>query len=232
MSSNPTRAASGREHRPTCFPAQPGGYDARLVAVTGRWAERFAAFDVALDARHPAIAHHLAPAVQPDRQGQGTGAVLLHACHQHLDHDAGALAYLEASDLRTRQNYLRHGNADHRLPIGLPGASQDCPRRPGHALWSRMIRRIIGPPVLTRAEAAQLLGVHPSTVARWAVAGLLPCVRTPSGQRRYRSQDVEELLNKRLKGQPGPMAERAGQSARGRILDDDTTSAWRCRCYR
>jgi excisionase family DNA binding protein len=74
-----------------------------------------------------------------------------------------------------------------------------------------MIRRIIGPPVLTRAEAAQLLGVHPSTVARWAVAGLLPCVRTPSGQRRYRSQDVEELLNKRLKGQPGPMAERAGQ---------------------
>ena len=90
--------------------------------MTGRWAERFAAFDVALDARHPAIAHHLAIlAVQPDRQGQGTGAVLLHACHQHLDHDAGALAYLEASDLRTRQNYLRHGNADHRLPIGLPG---------------------------------------------------------------------------------------------------------------
>lgn len=90
--------------------------------MTGRWAERFAAFDVALDARHPAIAHQLANlAVQPDRQGQGTGAVLLHACHQHLDHDAGALAYLEASDLRTRQDYLRHGHADHRLPIGLPG---------------------------------------------------------------------------------------------------------------
>jgi excisionase family DNA binding protein len=78
-----------------------------------------------------------------------------------------------------------------------------------------MIRRIIGPPVLTRAETAQLLGVHPSTVARWAVAGLLPCVRTPSGQRRYRSQDVEELLNKRLKGQPGQMAEQTGQNARG-----------------
>jgi len=72
-----------------------------------------------------------------------------------------------------------------------------------------MTRRIAGPPLLTRAEAAQVLGVHPSTVTRWAAAGLLPCVRTPSGERRYRSRDVEELLNQR------PNA--------GRILDDATT---------
>lgn len=73
-----------------------------------------------------------------------------------------------------------------------------------------MTRRITGPPLLTRAEAAQVLGVHPSTVARWAAAGLLPYARTPSGERRYRSRDVEELLNQCAKSQPEPMEELAG----------------------
>jgi excisionase family DNA binding protein len=73
-----------------------------------------------------------------------------------------------------------------------------------------MTRRITGPPLLTRAEAAQVLGVHPSTVARWAAAGLLPCVCTPSGERRYLSRDVEELLNQCVKSQPKPMEELAG----------------------
>jgi GNAT superfamily N-acetyltransferase len=105
------------------FPAQHGDYEARLAAVTGRWAERFAAFDAVLDARHPAIADHdlAILAVQPDRQGQGTGAALLHACHQHLDHDVRTPACLAASDLRTCQNYLRHGYADHGPPGRLPG---------------------------------------------------------------------------------------------------------------
>jgi excisionase family DNA binding protein len=64
-----------------------------------------------------------------------------------------------------------------------------------------MIRRILGPPVLTRAEVAQVLGVHPSTVTRWAAAGLLPCLRTPSGERRYRRCAVEALLNQPGTGQ-------------------------------
>ena len=71
-----------------------------------------------------------------------------------------------------------------------------------------MTRRITGPPLLTRAEAARVLGVHPSTVTRWAAAGLLPCVRTPSGERRYRSHDVEELLNQHLKSRPQLSSER------------------------
>jgi GNAT superfamily N-acetyltransferase len=58
--------------------------------------------------------------VRPDRQGQGTGHALLRAYHEILDRDAGAPAYLEASDLRTRQIYLRHGYADHGPPIHLP----------------------------------------------------------------------------------------------------------------
>jgi excisionase family DNA binding protein len=58
-----------------------------------------------------------------------------------------------------------------------------------------MARRVVGPEVLTRAEAAQALGVHPATVARWATTGVLPCFRTPSGERRYHRCDVEGFLN-------------------------------------
>lgn len=60
-----------------------------------------------------------------------------------------------------------------------------------------MVRKIVGPDVLTRGEAAQVLDVHPSTVARWAATGFLPSFRIPSGQRRYRKGDVEDLLNRR-----------------------------------
>jgi GNAT superfamily N-acetyltransferase len=100
----------------------PAGYGARLADATGLWIDRFLAFDAALDASHPGIPHHHLAllAVRPDRQGQGTGHALLRAYHEILDRDAGAPAYLEASDLRTRQIYLRHGYADHGPPIHLP----------------------------------------------------------------------------------------------------------------
>jgi GNAT superfamily N-acetyltransferase len=104
-------------------PDPPDGYDARLRAVTGGWIDRFLAFDTALDEHHPAGIphHHLALlAVRPDRQGEGAGTALLRSYHEILDHDPGAPAYLEASDLRTRRIYLRHGYADHGPPIPLP----------------------------------------------------------------------------------------------------------------
>jgi hypothetical protein len=50
-----------------------------------------------------------------------TRTALLCSYHQILDHDLGAPAYLEASDRRTRQIYLRHGYTDHGPPIHLPG---------------------------------------------------------------------------------------------------------------
>jgi GNAT superfamily N-acetyltransferase len=105
-------------------PAQPLDYDARLPVATRPWTSRFLAFDAALDRHHPTGIphHHLAIlAVSPQRQGQGTGTALLRAYHQMLDHDARVPAYLEASDLRTRQIYLRHGGyTDHGPPIQLP----------------------------------------------------------------------------------------------------------------
>jgi len=100
----------------------PAGYGPRLAAATGPWASRFQAFDVALEARHPAglTHHHLALlAVRPGRQGHGIGTALLRRHHQILDRD-GVPAYLEASSLRTRTLYLRHGYADHGSPIYLP----------------------------------------------------------------------------------------------------------------
>ena len=41
------------------------------------------------------------------------------------------------------------------------------------------------------AEAAKLLGVHPSTLRRWDKAGILrPSIRTPTGERRYTDEDI------------------------------------------
>ena len=103
-------------------PAQPLDYDARLAVATRPWTGRFLAFDAALDRHHPAGVphHHLAIlAVSPQRQGQSTGTALLRAYHATLD-KARVPAYLEASDLRTRQIYLRHGYTDHGRPIHLP----------------------------------------------------------------------------------------------------------------
>jgi transposase len=71
---------------------------------------------------------------------------------------------------------------------------------------SAEIRRLTGPEILTRAEAARALGVHPATVARRAAAGILASFRTPSGERRYHRCDVEALINQRglADGAPSP----------------------------
>jgi GNAT superfamily N-acetyltransferase len=98
-------------------------YLARLTAVTDPWTDRFLAFDRAIESRHPdePAHHHLAfLAVRPDRQGLGFGTALLLAHHQFLDGPARLPAYLEASELRSRQLYLRHGYVDLGPPNHLP----------------------------------------------------------------------------------------------------------------
>jgi GNAT superfamily N-acetyltransferase len=108
----------------------PGGYDEHLAAATGPWAGRFRAFDAALDRHHPAgrAHHHLAIlAVRPDRQGQGTGSLLLRAYHDMLSCH-GAPAYLEAATVRLTGLYQRHGYLLH------PGAPFHLPHD-GPAMW-------------------------------------------------------------------------------------------------
>ena len=46
------------------------------------------------------------------------------------------------------------------------------------------------------ADLARVCGVSISTVKRWTDAGLLRCVRTPGGHRKYRVQDVAEAGRK------------------------------------
>jgi GNAT superfamily N-acetyltransferase len=98
----------------------PDGYAGQLAEATGPFLDRFLAFDEALVRHHltGALHHHLAIlAVHPD--GQGIGTALLRTHHTTLD-GQGIAAYLEASDERTRDLYLRHRYTDHGEPIELP----------------------------------------------------------------------------------------------------------------
>jgi len=46
------------------------------------------------------------------------------------------------------------------------------------------------------ADLARVCGVSISTIKRWTDAGLLRCVRTPGGHRKYRVQDVAEAARR------------------------------------
>ena len=47
---------------------------------------------------------------------------------------------------------------------------------------------------LTPSEVARVLHVSPKTVSRWADLGLLPCLVTLGGHRRFPRREVEEAL--------------------------------------
>ena len=49
---------------------------------------------------------------------------------------------------------------------------------------------------LTPGQVARLLHVSPETVSRWGTNGLLPCVVTLGGHRRFRRDDVEEAVRR------------------------------------
>jgi excisionase family DNA binding protein len=55
--------------------------------------------------------------------------------------------------------------------------------------------------LLTPREVADLFGVDPKTVTRWAKAGKLTSIRTLGGHRRYRKSEVEELRQNYFKAQ-------------------------------
>lgn len=49
--------------------------------------------------------------------------------------------------------------------------------------------------LMTPAEVANAFRVDPRTVARWAKAGIISCIRTPGGHRRYRKSEIDERLS-------------------------------------
>jgi molybdopterin-binding protein len=68
---------------------------------------------------------------------------------------------------------------------------------------------------LRLGEAAEILGVSPETVRRWADEGRLPAERSAGGQRLVRREDVSRVLAERRRaGQDRPIV---AQSARNRF---------------
>jgi excisionase family DNA binding protein len=55
---------------------------------------------------------------------------------------------------------------------------------------------------LSLAEAAQLLGVHPSTLRRWSDEGRVPSVRTEGGHRRFERTVIEQHLTEQNTATP------------------------------
>ncbi|WP_211588734.1 GNAT family N-acetyltransferase [Allorhizocola rhizosphaerae] len=88
----------------------PANYDAQLAAACGPWTDRFQLLDATFAERHPTeFHHHLAfLGVSLAEQSKGVGSSLLKHHHAFLDR-VGIPAYLEASTIRSRNLYLRHG---------------------------------------------------------------------------------------------------------------------------
>ena len=55
--------------------------------------------------------------------------------------------------------------------------------------------------LLTPREVAELFGVDPKTVTRWANAGKLTSIRTLGGNRRFRKSEVDDLRNNYFKSE-------------------------------
>ena len=58
---------------------------------------------------------------------------------------------------------------------------------------------------LTPGQAAGILGVSPKTVSRWADAGLLRCVVTLGGHRRFEAHVIHEVAAQM--GVPSPVGD-------------------------
>lgn len=102
-------------------PPEPAEYDARLLAATGEWVDRFRALHELFESHHPPEPHHHLAflAVHPDRQGTGLGTALLSHHHRNLD-AMGLPAYVEASSPGSRALYARHGYRELGEPFKIP----------------------------------------------------------------------------------------------------------------
>lgn len=69
---------------------------------------------------------------------------------------------------------------------------------------------VAAPRLLTPGEVAARFRVGPAAVARWQRLGLLDCIRTPGGTRRYSEDQVRSLLQGTREGMP-PQTTEGGQ---------------------
>src|SRR5512143_3823349 len=73
---------------------------------------------------------------------------------------------------------------------------------------------------LDLSDAARYLGVHFTTLRRWADAGQVPCIRTPGGRRRFAEAELETFLEGLREGpRPDATGGRALVPLESRTLD-------------
>ena len=68
---------------------------------------------------------------------------------------------------------------------------------------------------LTLSEASKVLGVHFTTLRRWADSGSVPYFRTPGGHRRFRADDLARWMERRETAALVPLPDSMIQSAVG-----------------
>ena len=104
-------------------------YDERLATACGPHTPRFVELDEQMHKAHPTDPDHAYLAfltVEASARNRGIGSALLEAHHRRLDAD-GTPAYLDASGLRSRALYVRHGYTDHAEPYGPDGVTAFYP---------------------------------------------------------------------------------------------------------
>lgn len=69
-------------------------------------------------------------------------------------------------------------------------------------------------PWLELSEAADYLGVHYTTLRRWADAGQVPCIRTPNGRRRFNRAELSAFLTGMRSSAPAGNAQLAALGGR------------------
>jgi excisionase family DNA binding protein len=68
---------------------------------------------------------------------------------------------------------------------------------------------------LSLTKASEMLGIHPTTLRRWADSGSIPCLRTPGGHRRFRIADLVAWMQGKQTAALAPQSETLVQSAVG-----------------
>ncbi len=85
------------------------------------------------------------------------------------------------------------------------------------------------PAYLSLSAASQLLGVHSTTLRRWADAGAVPVYLTPGGHRRFARADIEAMVSHHATtGQTliTTLAQRAWARARTDLEQVENTPTW------
>lgn len=85
------------------------------------------------------------------------------------------------------------------------------------------------PVYLSLSEASRLLGVHSTTLRRWADAGSVPVYITPGGHRRFARADIQAMVERSStsgKALVSTWAQRALEQARSGLERNENPPAW------